>query len=310
VAGGKYRLALALGGGGARGLAHIGVLKVLEREGIKPDLIVGTSMGAVIGGMYAQLCDVGEIERRVISYVESFGVKGKWLSFLGEPHAKNQRDLFRDIAYYVKKRYIGIRTLTKISLEEKEVLYGPLKSFLDDDVIENCRIPFAAVSLDLSNGTIETIDSGSIIKAVYSSAAVEGVFPPLEYEGMHLSDGGPVAIVPVEIAAGMGARRIIAVDVSLDIKQEREFSSGLQVILRADTIAQDRLRRVDLSKADLIISPRIMSVHWANFSRVKYCIRRGELAAGQALPELKNLAKRGWWKRLIPDKVRFRGAVK
>lgn len=295
-----YRLALVLGGGGARGLAHIGVLKVLEDTGIKPDLIVGTSMGAVIGGMYAQSGDVAKVERKVVSYIESFGVKGKWLSFLGEPHGKDQRDLFGDIAYYIKKRYVGIKTLTNIALEEKEVLYEPLKAFLEDDRIEDCRIPFAAVAIDLRYGKTEVLTGGPIIDAVYASAAVEGAFPPIEHHGMILADGGPIAVVPVEIARKMGAKKIIAVDVSLEIKEEGECSSGLQVILRADTIAQDRLRKIDLAQADLVISPKIKAVHWASFARVKYCIRRGEIAARGSIDKVKDLAiPKPWWKRIL-----------
>ena len=300
MTGDRHKLTLVLGGGGARGLAHIGVLKVMQKAGIRPDLIVGTSMGAVIGGMYAQLGDIASVESKVLSYIDSYGVKGRWLKFLGEPDARNQKDLIRDISYYIKKRYVGLRTLTNISLEEKEVLYGPLKSFFLEDSIENCRIPFAAVSLDLLNGRIQVFDSGPIIEAVYASSAVEGVFPPLEHYGMLLSDGGPVAMIPVEIARKIGPGKIIAVDVSLDIKEEIEYSSGLQVILRADTIAQERLRLVDLAQADLVISPRIKAVHWASFSRIKYCIKRGEIAARDSLDKIKELAApKPWWKKVF-----------
>ena len=300
----SHKLALVLGGGGARGLAHIGVLKVLQKAGIIPDLIVGTSMGAVIGGMYAQLGDISSVENKVLSYIQSYGVKGRWLSFLGESESKNHKDFLHDISYFIKKRYVGLRTLTKISLEEKEVLYNPLKSFLREDLIENCRISFAAVSLDLRSGQPRVFDSGPIIEAVYASSAVEGVFPPLDHCGMILSDGGPVAMIPVEIARDMGAERIIAVDVSLDIKEESDYSSGLQVIFRADTIAQERLRMVDLSLADLVISPKIKAVHWASFSRINHCIRRGEIAARESLEKIKELARpKPWWKKIFSRTV-------
>lgn len=294
-------MALVLGGGGARGLAHIGVLKVLEKAGIKPDLIVGTSMGAVIGGMYAQIGNIADVEKKVVDYIDSYGVKGRWLSFLGEPHMKDQKDLFHDIAYYVKKQYIGIRTLTSVSLEEDGILLDPLKAFFREGDIGNCLIPFAAVSIDLRQGRMKVFESGPIIEAVYASSAVEGVFPPLEYDGMLLSDGGPIAIVPVEVARQLGARKVIAVDVSLELKEEKECPTGLQVILRADTVAQDRIRLLDLSMADVVISPRIKAVHWASFSRINYCIRRGERAAREALEKTRKLAgPPPWWRRLFP----------
>ena len=299
MAGYIYNLALVLGGGGARGLAHIGVLRVLQREGIMPDLIVGTSMGAVIGGMYAQIGDIGEVERKILSFIGTFGVKAKWLNFLGEFDDKDRHDMFRDIAYYIKKRFAGFKTLTRISLEDKKILYDPLSSFFSDEPIENCKIPFAAVALDIRNGSMEVLDKGSIIESVYASAAVQGVFPPIDYRDMLLCDGGPIAIVPAEAARILGANRIIAVDVSPEIKEKAKFASGLEIILRADSISQDRLRRIDQRMADVVIAPRVHAVHWANFTRAEYCIRRGELAAEQSLNAIKDLTtKKPWWRKL------------
>lgn len=284
-------------------MAHIGVLKVLQREGIRPDLIVGTSMGAVIGGMYSQLDDIVEVEKRVKDYIDSFGVQGRWLNFLSRPEVKNHRDLFGDIANFIKKQYIGIRTLTSVSLEEKDILYEPLCAFFNDDLIENCRIPFAAVALDLRYGKTEVMTKGPIIDAIYASSAVEGAFPPIELRGLLLSDGGPIALVPVEIARRLGAKKVIAVDVSPGLKVEEECSSGLEIILRADTIAQGRIREFDLSQADLVISPTIRGVHWANFSRVNFCVKKGEIAALAAIDEIMRiLAPRPWWRRIIPKK--------
>jgi len=294
----RYNLALVLGGGGARGLAHIGVIRVLQREGIRPDLIVGTSMGAVIGGMYAQIEDIDEVERKILSFIDTFGVKAKWLNFLGEFDDKDRHDMFRDIAYYIKKRFAGLKTLTRISLEDKKILYDPLSRFFQDGPIENCKIPFAAVAIDLKNGRMEALNKGSLIESVYASAAVQGVFPPIDHRNMLLCDGGPIAMVPVEAAKILGARHIIAIDVSPDIKEKAEFASGLEIILRADSISQDRLRRIDQRMADVVIAPRVHTVHWANFTRLKYCIKRGELAAEQSLNMIKNLtAVKPWWKK-------------
>jgi NTE family protein len=294
----RYNLALVLGGGGARGLAHIGVIRVLQREGIRPDLIVGTSMGAVIGGMYAQIEDIDEVERKILSFVDTFGVKAKWLNFLGEFDAKDRHDMFRDIAYYIKKRFAGLKTLTRISLEDKKILYDPLTRFFRDGLVEECKIPFAAVALDIRNGSMQILNKGSIIDSVYASAAVQGVFPPVDYRHMLLCDGGPAAIVPAEAARILGARRIIAVDVSPDIKEKVEFASGLEIILRSDSISQDRLRKIDRSMADVVIAPRVHAVHWANFTKIKYCIKRGESAAEQSLSMIRELvAVRPWWRR-------------
>jgi NTE family protein len=296
----RYNLALVLGGGGARGLAHIGVLRVFQRANIRPDLIVGTSMGAVIGGMYAQMTNIDRVEEKILTFIERFGVKARWLSFLGQVDSRDHHDMFRDIAYYIKKQFAGLRTLTSVSLEDRKVLHDPLTDFLRDETIEECRIPFAAVALDLKKGRMEILDRGSIIESVYASAAVQGVFPPTDYQDLILCDGGPVAIVPVEAARNLGARYVVAVDVSPDIKEKSEFTSGLDILLRSDSISQDRLRRIDRSLADVIIAPRVHSVHWANFSKTDYCIKRGERAGREAIDDIRALLKaRPWWKRII-----------
>lgn len=296
----KYNLALVLGGGGARGLAHIGVVRALIQEGVVPDLIVGTSMGAVVGGMYAQTRDIDLVEAKISDFVGRFGTRGKWLSFMEKLESGDKEDLFHDVTNYIKKHYMKIKAITAISLEDKELLYEPLKEFFSDDRIENCRIPFAAVAVDLWSGRQVVLDRGPVIDAVYSSAAVQGVFPPMEYRNMFLSDGGPVAVVPVDAARGLGARFVIAVDVSMRIKREESFATGLQVILRSDLISQERLREMDLAKADLVIAPGVQGVHWVNFGRIKFCVKRGEIAAREAIkgsPLPKRL--KPWWKRLI-----------
>jgi len=296
----KYDLGLVLGGGGARGLAHIGVIRELIKENIKPDLIVGTSMGAVVGGMYAQTLDIDLVEKMISEFVGRFGTRGKWLSFMGELESANKEDLFHDVTNYIKKHYMRIKAITAISLEDKNLLYDPLKEFFADGRIESCKIPFAVVAIDLWSGKQAVLDNGPIIDAVYSSAAVQGVFPPMEYRNMLLVDGGPVALVPVEAARAMGARRVIAVDVSMRIKREESIATGLQVILRSDSIGQERLKAMDLARADVVITPAVRAVHWANFGRIKYCVKRGEIAARMAMRDSSFFRRlKPWWKRFI-----------
>lgn len=296
----KYKLALVLGGGGARGLAHIGVIRELVKRNMVPDLIVGTSMGAIVGGMYAQTLDIDFVEAKLTEFVERFGTKGKWLGFLDRLESGNKEDLFHDVANYIKKHYMRLKALTTVSLEERELLYEPLNEFFSDDRIENAGIAFAAVSIDLWGGRQIIVDKGSIINAVYSSAAVQGVFPPLEYGDMLLADGGPVALVPVEAARVMGAKYVVASDVSMKLKRETAFNNGLGIILRSDSVSQERLKSVDLDMADLVISPQVNAVHWANFGKIKFCIKRGELAARRILKDAAFEDRlKPWWKRVI-----------
>lgn len=301
---GKYKLGLALGGGGARGLAHVGVLKVLEREGIKPDLIVGTSMGAIIGAMYCQYEDVGIVESNILSYLDQFLQKKQWMRIINSSSKKDKNTIFSELTNYVHRRLIGLKALTRISLESKESLLEPLQDILNNNNIEDCSIPFAAVSLDLVNGKPVVLTNGPIIEAVYASSAIEGVFPPLEYNGGLLADGGPSNITPVEIAKDLGAKRVIAVDVHQNVSKVESFSNGLEIIMRADNIGLERLSKMEIAMADVVITPNVRKIHWSHFNRARDCIRMGELAAQSMLPEIKVLISRSIWFSRIINKLK------
>jgi NTE family protein len=289
----KYNLALALGGGGARGLAHVGVLKALQNANIKVDLIVGTSMGAIIGAMYAQLGDAYEVETKVIAFLESFLKDKRWIEVLNTQREESKQSFLTEISNYVQRRFLGLKALTSVSLQKKESLYDPLKEILIDNNIEDNLTAFAAVSLDLVTGKTAVLTEGPIVDAVYASAAIEGVFPPLDHDGGCLSDGGPVNITPVEIARNMEAKIVVAVDVHQKIQSVDKFANGLEVIMRADNIGLDRLRKIDLSMADLVIAPNVGSIHWANFNKADECIRLGQQAAEMMIPSLEKMAKGG-----------------
>ncbi len=300
----KYKLGLALGGGGTRGLAHIGVLKVLERENIKIDLIVGTSMGAIVGAMYAQLQNAPAVESKALSFRDDFVEKKQWLKILSNERNDEKQSLLSELSHYVQRRYLGFKALTRASLESKESLYEPLQSVLINNNIEDNPIPFAAVSIDLVNGMPMVLSKGSIIDAVYASSAIEGVFPPLEYNGALLADGGPVNITPVEVAKQMGAEHVIAVDVHQKMRKLEKFANGLEIIMRANDIGLNRLTQIELSMAEIVIEPNVNSIHWANFAKIRECIRQGESSAEMMMPEIKALLTRKNWLFRIKDSIR------
>lgn len=297
----KYKLALALGGGGARGLAHIGVLRIMEREKIDIDLIVGTSIGAVVGAMYVQHRSADVIQSKFLSFLDEFIEDKQWFKVLSDSHKETKHSLFTELSYYIQRRYLGFKTLTRTSLEDKDALYEPLKNVLIDNKIEDNQISFAAVSLDLIRGIPVVLNKGPIIDAVYASSAVEGVFPPLEYNGGLLADGGPVNITPVEVAINLGAERVIAVDVPHGFRKMEKFNNGLEIMMRADSIGLNRLRQIELSLADVVITPNVGSIHWANFTKAKECIWRGERAAQDMVPQIKNMLAKKRWLAKIKD---------
>ena len=302
----KYNLALALGGGGARGIAHIGVLKVLERENIKVDLIVGTSMGAIIGGLYSQVGDASVVEKKVLGFLDTFLENNRRIQLLSPQKSEEKQSLLNELSSYVEKGYFGYKALTRISLEPKETLFNPLKSLLIDNNIEDNPLPFATVSLDLYGGEMKVISSGSILNAVYASAAIGGVFPPLPLVGCFLADGGPISITPVDVARSLGAKYVIGVDVYEKVLKMESFANGLEIYKRSDDLGLNRLRQIELANADLVIAPSVGTIHWANFNKAYECIRRGEQAAEMMMPSLQNLlTEKNWYEQFIAKAKSF-----
>ncbi|MCP4631437.1 MAG: hypothetical protein GY855_00815 [candidate division Zixibacteria bacterium] len=287
----KIKIGLALGGGGARGIAHVGVLKILEQNSIPIDCIAGTSMGSVIGAMYAFEPDSKIVERRVREYYSENGVKGGWLEFLSRDPEEYQQNFFMEMSYYFKKRYMALSTLAKTGLEDEETLRGPLVELLPDIDIQDLKIPFSAVAVDLTEGKDAVFREGALIDAVYASSSIEGVFPPLEIDGLLFSDGGPIANVPVEACRQMGADFVIAVYLPMSAKREEQFNNGLEIILRADHIAVTKLTEILVNTSDIAVVPDLDHVHWSAFQKIDECIQEGEIAATILMDEIKKRIK-------------------
>jgi len=296
----KIKIGLALGSGGARGLAHIGVLRALEEQKIPVDLIVGTSMGAIIGGIYSQEPNAERLEQLVKKYVCKNDFQEGWIGFFKEEFNRKQENLLKELSHFVRKKYLTYLTTKKLSLEKKERLLNPLKELLKDEPIEKTKIEFATVAIDLTTGKEMIFQKGSIIDAVYASSAIQGVFPPLILNNKILVDGGPTSGIPIDVTKKLGADFVIAVNVPQIPRKENEFKNGLEVILRSDLAAQAKLNQLNLSFADVVITPAVRSIHWANFGKVDDCIEKGYQAAIKKTEEIKDkLTKRkSYWRNL------------
>jgi NTE family protein len=286
----KIKVGLALGGGGARGLAHIGVLKALEEEKIPIDAIAGTSMGAIVGGAYAQSLDSGKLIFMVHDLIDKFNLQSGWMGFLCqdfEKYEKKKENLLKEISYFVRKRFMYFVGFSKISLEPKEKLMDPLKVVLKDEPIQRAKIPFVCVAVDLVSGREVVIKKGSIIDAVYASSSIEGVFPPLRMDNQLLSDGGVTSLVPVDAVRELGANFVIGVNIPEISRRENRLGSGIEVILRADSLTRKKLNDLVLTTADVIVTPEVKTIHWANFGKVDECIQKGYEATKNKINEIK-----------------------
>jgi NTE family protein len=298
----KIGIGLALGGGGARGLAHVGVLKALEEENISIDAIAGTSMGAVIGGAYAQLGNSQKLILLVHELIHKFDLKSGWMEFLCHEDEKSGRreNLLKELGYFVRRRLIYVVGASRISLEPEEKLMRPLKTAVRDEHIEQARIPFAAVAVDLASGDEVVLSKGSMIEALYASASIEGIFPPLKSNDRLLSDGGVTSLVPVDAARQLGADFVVGVSIPRIIRKEREFASGIEVVLRADALTREKLTEVMLEKCSVVITPEVRSIHWADFGKADECIQKGYEAAKSKIDEIRRKAhrRRSLWRKL------------
>jgi NTE family protein len=247
------RVGLALGGGAARGFAHIGVIKALEAQGIIPDLIAGTSAGSVVGALYASGLSGFELHRVGLELDE--GTLADW-SF---PH----RGIFKG-----------------------EALQDFVNRLVQQRPLERLAKPFAAVATDLGNGEMVAFRTGNTGMAVRASSAVPGVFKPVSIREREYVDGGLTSPVPVRAARAMGADFVIAVDVG-NKPQWGRSDSTLDLLLRTFTIMGTSIGRLEMADADMVIRPTTPDVDSTDFDARHAAILAGERAAAAVLPELK-----------------------
>lgn len=280
------RLGLALGGGGARGGIHVGVLKVLEEAGIPVSCIAGTSIGALVGGFYALSLNAGRLEERIRSYLSSDTFRRARFNLMAQADGLKEAPLFSRIASFIKKEFLLAMALTRPHLIPKEQFQENLAYFIPDVRMEGTRIPFAAMATDLETGEGVLIREGSLRDAVYASCTYPGVVEAVRLQGRLLVDGGVVCMVPVEAARSLGADLVLAVNAEKCIGEEVEGLSGIEVLFRADDIMAAELTRVQTEKADILIHPGVGNIKWYDFQRMPEYIAIGEKAARERLPEI------------------------
>jgi NTE family protein len=248
------KIALVLGGGAARGFAHIGVIKALEAQGIVPDMVVGTSAGSVVGALYAS------------------GMKGFDL---------------QKLALEMEEDMVADWTLPNRGVLKGEALQDFINQKVKNLTIQKLPKPLGVVATDLHNGERVVFRQGNTGMAVRASSAVPGVFQPAEINGRDYVDGGLTSPVPVEPARAMGADFVIAVDIS-NVRRQEKLSGSLDVLLQTFAIMGHTLSRHELEKADIVIRPKTAAVSSTDFEDRHLAILEGEKAAAAVMAELKS----------------------
>ena len=296
------RIGLALGGGGARGLAHLGVLCALEREGISVDLLLGTSMGALVASVYAlsPRCDfVIERFRRYFASEEFKRSNPEFLHFHGHEEFPLYQGIFQRFASYIKKGIFYSQSLTKKAPVSEEVFSQNINFIVDDVQFQEARIPLAIVALDLVSGQEVVLREGSLRAAVKASCAIPGILPPVIIGDRELVDGGWIDRVPIRPALQMGADLVIAVDVAEGLGGREDYNTGLGIVLRSHDITRLALARLQLEEADVVISPDVSGIHWSDFGHLDECLVAGEKATREKLDEIRSRVKKKTLKKIF-----------
>jgi len=280
------KVGLALGGGGVRGLAHIGVLNVLEQEGVAIDLITGTSAGALIGGAYAAGLTTKDIAARVDAYLKSAEFEESAIKSMGQAFSPGPKSFFQRAQNFARNQYYLLRALFSPSILPCKDFQSLINYLLPDIDVSDTRIPFYAISTDLITGKQVVLSEGPLRQAVLASSSVPGACEPIHLNEWLLADGGVTSLVPVHAARGAGADVVIAVMVDRDLPLDPDVETAKDVFYRASEITSNTLEEAELESADIVIRPAIGDLHWTDFTRSNDLIRMGEAAARASLQKI------------------------
>lgn len=290
----RPKIGLVLSGGGARGAAHIGVLKVLEEYHVPVDMIAGTSFGAIVGGLYASGYSAAELEQ-ILTNID-------WQQALSSSAPRSQRSFQRkeDDDGFLIKLNIGIKD-GDLRLPTGLITPNNLRLTLRDLVspiaeresFDDLAIPFRAVATDLETGQAVTLGKGDLTSAMIASMAVPGLFPPVERDGKLLVDGGVSNNVPVDVARAMGADIVIVIDISSPLQAKEDMASLPQVINQLALILTNQsaaAQLATLTDEDVIIRPILSGISTVNFENASKAVPRGEDSARQVAAALQRLS--------------------
>lgn len=249
-------IGLALGGGFARGFAHLGVLKVLEQNHIPVSHIAGTSVGSIVGAAYAS----GAPLARIL--------------------AVSRTIRFRDFARW---------SVSRLGLASNHRLGDLIERVFDSKNFEDMKIPLAVVATDLASGDPVVFRQGSLVEPIRASCAYPGLFEPIQIGTRCLADGGLVAPVPTQAALQLGAKIVLGVSLGTQDGSRTAPKNIFQVVARAVSAAQKNQTDTGERHADLVIRPDVQAMAWDDFSRVNEAIEAGEAAAQAAVPRIEKM---------------------
>jgi len=279
----SLKIGVALGGGGARGACHIGVLKSLERRGIIPDIISGTSAGSMIGAMYASHASADIVEEKYTEHVN--GEDFKDLGFRYIPNNEKDDSVFSQVFKQIKNQYILMVSSTRKSLVKNERLAKAANNLFESNQFDDLKIPLIVTATDLISGKPMLYKAGNVVDAVVKSSSIPGFVEPTYIDNRMLLDGGIVFPTPVPPLVGE-CDFIIAVNISKAFNASEEPDNIFEITNRARDISTLHLNSYLLKQSDFVISPEHKDVHWSAFDRTDEFIENGYNAAESEMEKL------------------------
>lgn len=309
----RPKVGVVLGGGGAKGAAHIGVLKALEDMQIPVDYIVGTSMGAYVGGLYATGMSADEIEALLTTVDWESGYKDRVQRSDRRVREKQQEDRYQvnsEIGFdfwelKVPRGFVQGQIMGEI-LRSTSGNLPTMKSF------DHLPIPYRAVATDIENLEPVVLDKGDLAEVMQASMSIPGVLPPMELSDKLLVDGGITNNLPVSVVKTMGADIVIAVDISNEFKQRDELNNYFAVMDQlTDFMVRDNATRQikQLTDKDVLIRPNIRGIKTADFQRMPAAFESGYIATMALEGQLQALGGSSWYQAYIDSKQRKRRSL-
>lgn len=290
------KIGLALGGGAARGLAHLGVLQALEEENIPIDIICGTSIGSIVGSIYASRPVAKDSIHHITSYLNSDAFDRAQWKFI-QSSDREKTGYINKALHFLKKGYVMAVSIGQASfIDEKDFLQN-INRLVPNQLIEDTEIKLGLVAANLNTGDEVLFTEGAMVERIMASCAIPGVFPSIKIEGNVYVDGSWVAPVPVMSTKKMGADFVIAVDINPEMTDDTPVTNGFSILVRSSECSRQALRNATIGMADEQIPIQLIDIHWADFLSYEQTMDRGYYAAKAMIPSIKKKLSAKKWKR-------------
>lgn len=296
----RPKVVLTLGAGAARGFAHIGVLKCFEENKIPIDMIIGVSMGAIVGSIYSVIPESDYVRDRLIRLIKTEEFIdtpiGQWTLML---HEEKKNILKRFNRVFFQTEMLG-KMATKKSLVSNKEYEGFLKPYIPNINIEKTRIKFGAVSVNIDNAETCMFTKGSLRDAVLASAAMPFMLPPRAINGKNYVDGGVLDKMGIDSARKLNPKNIITVDLSGDYFDTDPIINSIDVLIRTIDITSYHRRKDQLKKIDILLSPIRSDLHWADYNAYQEFIDMGYEESCNKIDFIKDKLKmNSFWKKIF-----------